>query len=160
MRTSRQNRWVHVSLLAFRSDRVTDSAPLILHASAVAFGACGLLIIGKSGAGKSTLALQLMSIGAKLVADDRVEVTRAVEGGLVLSAPRPLSGLIEARGLGVLAAEPVRAIARAVIDLDAVETERIPAPKEIVIASETLRCIAKVESPAFPAMVRLEFAGY
>ncbi len=139
---------------------MVDSEPLLLHASAVAFGSCGILIIGKSGAGKSSLALQLMSIGAKLVADDRVEITRFPEGGLLLGSPQSLNGLIEARGLGVLTADPVRAVARAVVDLDEVETERIPEPKEIVIASETLCCIAKVESPAFPAMVRLKFAGY
>lgn len=116
--------------------------------------------MGKPGSGKSTLALQLIGIGAKLVADDRVLVTPVAEGGLLLSAPESLSGLIEARGMGVLTAELVPAYARCVVDLDEVETERVPEPKEIVIASEGLRCFAKVESPAFPAMLRLNLVGY
>lgn len=104
--------------------------------------------------------MQLIAIGARLVADDRVKISPVAEGGLLLGVPSTLSGLIEARGLGVLMTEPTQAIARAVVDLDEVETDRIPEPKEIVIASETLRRIAKVESPAFPAMLRLELAGY
>ena len=100
-----------------------------------------------------------MSIGAKLVADDRVEVSPLREGGLHLSAPAPLSGLIEARGFGLITVKSVTAFARAVVDLDVVETERIPKPKEIVIAGETLRLFSKVESPAFPAMLRLELLG-
>ena len=116
--------------------------------------------MGTSGSGKSTLALQLIAIGAKLVADDRVEITPLPEGGLQLSAPVPLMGKIEARGFGVIAATPVTAIARAVVDLEATSQERIPAPKEIVIAGDSLRLIAKVESPAFPAMLRLDLAGY
>jgi HPr kinase/phosphorylase len=139
---------------------VGDDAPLVIHATAVAFGSSGLLIIGKSGSGKSTLALQLIAIGAKLVADDRVEITRRAEGGLHLSAPFAISGLIEARGFGVLTAEPVSALARAVVDLDTIETARIPEPKDIVIASESLQCFGKVESPAFPAMLRLHLAGF
>ena len=130
-----------------------------MHATAVAFGTTGLLITGKSGAGKSSLALQLMTIGARLVADDRVAVTPLPEGGLHISAPAQLSGLIEARGFGLIATKPVTALARAVVDLDSVETDRIPKPKEIVIAGEALRLFSKVESPAFPAMLRLELMG-
>lgn len=94
------------------------------------------------------------------MADDRVVLTPMAEGGLKLSAPDPVAGLIEARGMGILKTEPVVAYARAVVDLDTVETERLPQPKEIVIAGEPLRLFAKVESPAFPAMLRLELAGY
>lgn len=126
----------------------------------MAFGRHGLLIQGAPGSGKSTLALQLMAIGARLVADDRTVVEPLAEGGLRLSAPKQISGLIEARGMGLLTADPVVAYARAVVDLDTVETDRIPHPKETVIAGEPLRVFSKVESPAFPAMLRLELAGY
>ena len=37
----------------------------------------GLLILGPSGAGKSALALQLIALGARLVADDRTDRDRA-----------------------------------------------------------------------------------
>lgn len=46
-----------------------------LHASAVALGPRGLLILGAAGAGKTTLALALVALGAELVADDRVLVS-------------------------------------------------------------------------------------
>jgi HPr kinase/phosphorylase len=102
------------------------TAPLVLHASAVAVAGRALLIRGASGAGKSALALEMMGLGARLVADDRVIVTRDTDG-LSLSAPEPIRGLIEARGLGLLRAE-VSGQARlvAVIDLDVAETERLP----------------------------------
>lgn len=48
-----------------------------IHASCVAIGAKGVLILGESGAGKSDLALRLMDEGARLVADDRTELYAA-----------------------------------------------------------------------------------
>ncbi len=47
------------------------SDPVNIHASCVAIGNKGVLLLGKSGAGKSDLALRLIDGGAKLVADDR-----------------------------------------------------------------------------------------
>ena len=60
----------------------------------------GLLIRGPSGAGKSTLSLQLLARGLRLVADDRVILFRSGDR-LFGKAPKPLYGLIEARGFGV-----------------------------------------------------------
>lgn len=62
----------------------------------------GVLIEGPSGSGKSDLALRALDAGWSLVADDRVLVW-ACEGRLYGRAPDPIEGLIEARGLGVLA---------------------------------------------------------
>jgi HPr kinase/phosphorylase len=73
-----------------------------IHASCVAIGAKGVLILGESGAGKSDLALRLIDDGARLVADDRTELYLA-RGGLYARAPKTIAGLIEARGLGVVA---------------------------------------------------------
>ena len=47
----------------------------MLHATTVALAGQGVLILGPSGSGKSGLALQLMAMGAELVADDRTIVT-------------------------------------------------------------------------------------
>ena len=47
-----------------------------LHASCIAVHGRGVLILGPSGAGKSSLALQLMALGADLVADDMIEPVR------------------------------------------------------------------------------------
>ena len=77
-----------------------------LHATAVIYGECGVVILGASGAGKSSLALALISqarllgrFGA-LVGDDRVWV-EAVNGRLLLSGAPHVAGLIERRGLGL-----------------------------------------------------------
>lgn len=131
---------------------------VILHASAVALENRGLLIRGKTGSGKSTLALQLIGLGATLIADDRVVCTPR-DGVLFLSVPDAIRGRIEARGLGLLAAPSATAIARAVVDLDRTETERLPYGREIVIAGVPLPLLSKVESPAFPTMLRLWLHG-
>ncbi|MDA3887407.1 MAG: serine kinase, partial [Allgaiera sp.] len=66
-----------------------DSGPegeSILHASCVALDGRGVLILGPSGAGKSGLALQLMALGARLVADDRTRLNPRA-GRLIARAP-------------------------------------------------------------------------
>jgi serine kinase of HPr protein (carbohydrate metabolism regulator) len=61
----------------------------------------GVLIEGPSGSGKSDLALRALDHGFRLVADDRVELWTT--GGVLWGrAPDVLSGLLEARGLGVM----------------------------------------------------------
>jgi HPr kinase/phosphorylase len=95
-----------------------------LHASAVAVGGRGVLLLGPSGAGKSALALALIGRGAALVADDRVTLTRA-GGALIARAPAPLAGLIEARGVGLLR---LPAMAEAPLGL-AVDLGRAPAAR-------------------------------
>lgn len=101
----------------------------VLHASAVAFGpAGGVLIEGPSGSGKSTLALALIAAGADLVADDRTLVF-AQGGALYARAPRTIAGLIELRGLGLLR-RAARGLARLrlVVTLGAPDAPRLPAP--------------------------------
>ena len=71
-----------------------------LHASCVAVGGSGVLILGESGEGKSDLSLRLIDRGAMLVADDQVELTRK-DNMISACAPESLSGLIEARGAGI-----------------------------------------------------------
>jgi HPr kinase/phosphorylase len=73
-----------------------------IHASCVAIGQKGVLILGDSGAGKSDLALRLIDDGARLVADDRAELYLA-HGALCARPPKSIAGLIEVRGLGVIA---------------------------------------------------------
>ncbi|WP_331459605.1 HPr kinase/phosphorylase [Paracoccus liaowanqingii] len=70
-----------------------------LHATTVALEGRGLVILGPSGSGKSGLALELMAVGAVLVADDRTDL-RLQQGRLIAQAPPALSGRIEARGWG------------------------------------------------------------
>jgi HPr kinase/phosphorylase len=98
-----------------------------IHAGCVCLDGRGLLILGPSGAGKSSLALELMTLGARLVADDRCLLAPDPAGGLRASCPPPLRGLIEVRGVGILRAPAVEQTALAlVVDLGQAETERLP----------------------------------
>lgn len=62
----------------------------------------GVLISGESGLGKSELALELISRGHGLVADDVVEITRVAPGVLEGRCPPLLANMLEVRGLGLL----------------------------------------------------------
>jgi serine kinase of HPr protein (carbohydrate metabolism regulator) len=111
-----------------------ESATATVHASAVLIGNRAALIRGPAGAGKTRLALALISAGraghirfARLVADDRVEIT-ACHGRLLLRPPATLAGLIEVRGVGIRRTDyESAALAGWVIDLDAPDAERMPA---------------------------------
>ena len=62
----------------------------------------GVLITGESSVGKSELALELISRGHRLVADDAPEFTRTGPDVLDGRSPSILQGFMEVRGLGVL----------------------------------------------------------
>lgn len=62
----------------------------------------GVLITGESGVGKSELALELISRGHGLVADDVVEISRIATKTLEGRCPPLLKDFLEVRGLGVL----------------------------------------------------------
>lgn len=62
----------------------------------------GVLISGESGLGKSELALELISRGHGLVADDVVELTRIGPQAIEGKCPPLLRNLLEVRGLGLL----------------------------------------------------------
>jgi HPr kinase/phosphorylase len=72
-----------------------------IHATAVAIGAEGVLLIGPSGCGKSDLALRLLDEGAMLIADDRVDL-RLDGDGVIASSPANIAGMLEVRGLGIV----------------------------------------------------------
>lgn len=58
--------------------------------------------MGKSGSGKSDLALRLIAMGAQLVADDRTDLF-VKKGILYAKAPSRIAGLLEVRGVGIIA---------------------------------------------------------
>lgn len=62
----------------------------------------GVLITGDSGVGKSELALELISRGHGLVADDVVELARIAPTTLEGRCPGMLQDYLEVRGLGLL----------------------------------------------------------
>jgi HPr kinase/phosphorylase len=130
------------------------AAEIVLHASAVAFGARAVLIRGRSGSGKSALALRLMALGGTLVSDDRTRVSGAGDAP-VARAPETIRGLIEARGVGILDADTVdSAEIVLVVDLDRTETERLPPRRTTELAGHHVELIHGRESAHFPAAVR------
>lgn len=117
----------------------SPAAECVLHATCVAAGGRGLLVLGQSGAGKSSLAIRLIALGASLVADDRVMI-RSEGGVLVARCPNPdLAGVIEARGIGLLNAPAVSEVKLALaLDLDQSEGERLPPERELPLLGLTL----------------------
>ncbi|HEY8949585.1 MAG TPA: HPr kinase/phosphatase C-terminal domain-containing protein [Rhizomicrobium sp.] len=150
-----------------------------IHASCVllgdagkVFGALedtGVLLLGESGKGKSDLALRLIERGAKLVADDRCEIS-ARDGALYARAPKSLAGLIEVRGAGIVAL-PFATEARIALAVEMMEegyvprmpqTERYMTPPEIVIQEDErppLIWLAPFEASA-PAKVAIAAAAF
>ena len=126
---------------------------MTIHASCVALGDVGVLILGASGSGKSALSLQLMSLGASLVSDDRT-VLDLVDGEILASPPATIAGLIEARGVGVLYAHHIGSVpVRLVVDLNLTETQRLPVARTTRLLEKELPCLHKVEGPHFPAAI-------
>ena len=62
----------------------------------------GVLLLGESGIGKSELALDLVSLGHRLVADDMVFLRRRREGSVYGHVSERLMHHIEIRGLGII----------------------------------------------------------
>ena len=73
-----------------------------LHGVFMEIYSIGVLITGDSGAGKSELALELVTRGHRLVADDAPEFTQIAPDVLDGTCPELLQDMLEVRGLGVL----------------------------------------------------------
>ena len=88
------------SLRYFLSKNTADSTSM--HGVLMDVLGMGVLISGDSGLGKSELALELISRGHGLVADDVVEIDRIGPNSLEGRCPPLLQGLLEVRGLGLI----------------------------------------------------------
>lgn len=75
---------------------------LTLHGVFLDVHAHGVLLTGRSGIGKSELALELITRGHQLVADDAPDFFRITPIRLLGRCPELLQDLLEVRGLGVL----------------------------------------------------------
>jgi serine kinase of HPr protein (carbohydrate metabolism regulator) len=111
-----------------------------LHASCVAIEGRAVLIEGLSGSGKSDLALRLIDRGAVLVSDDYT-IVRRVAGKLTASAPPNITGLIEARGVGLVSMPFESDVAVALIVTLSGAIERLP-------DDTSVRTIAGIAVPA------------
>jgi HPr kinase/phosphorylase len=103
-----------------------------IHAGCVLIGEKAVLITGSSGAGKSSLARELLAAArqrgrfGRLVSDDRTRL-EARHGRLIARPVEAISGLIEVRGLGLVAAEHEAAgVVGLLVELWADEPPRLP----------------------------------
>jgi HPr kinase/phosphorylase len=80
----------------------TMAPRLTLHGVLLEVFSIGVLITGEAGSGKSELALELISRGHRLVADDAPEFTLIAPDVIDGACPELLQDLLEVRGLGVL----------------------------------------------------------
>jgi HPr kinase/phosphorylase len=92
-----------------------------LHGVLLEIYGLGVLLIGESGVGKSESALDLITRGHSLVADDRVQVKRYPNGELVGYSEGPLRHHMELRGIGIINVQDLFGLAsvrdRTTIDL-------------------------------------------
>ncbi len=98
--TPQQSASVIDSLRLYVSRQLAET--ITLHGVFMDVLGMGVMITGDSGVGKSELALELISRGHGLVADDVVEVSRVTPDALEGRCPELLKDFLEVRGLGLL----------------------------------------------------------
>ena len=90
-------------------DKLT--APVSFHGGLVSVNGVGTLILGNSGAGKSDCALELVSRGGQLVADDMVQVCKNRQGNLVGKAKGLTQCHLDICGVGIVDIERLFGVA-------------------------------------------------
>lgn len=124
-----------------------------IHASCISLGGRGILFLGDSGAGKSDLSLRMItSFGAKLVADDRVDI-KITNDKVIAAAPDILKGLLEVRGVGIISLPPQDSVeVNLVVNLTTAQLERLPEKSFYEIAGVSLPQISlnpfEISAPA------------
>ena len=123
---------------AERLSRQVSGASILVHATSLLLGAAAapfggphdiaVLLLGASGSGKSDLALRLIAAGARLVSDDQTSLS-VEQGRLVARAPERLTGLLEIRGVGIVAVGAAQSGPIAlVVKLQSEPPDRLPEP--------------------------------
>jgi serine kinase of HPr protein (carbohydrate metabolism regulator) len=129
----------------------------LLHATAIAIGGNGILLLGPSASGKSDLALRMIDRGALLISDDAVPVDVSNAPPLLTAAPN-IEGKLEVRGVGICSVAFVRSAPLRLAARLSNEVERIPASR----LSETI-CgfvvpLVRIAPFEVSAAIKLEFA--
>lgn len=96
----KQCRKVINGLGQYLTKRLSDST--VIHGVLMEVLGIGVLITGESSIGKSELALELISRGHTLVADDAPEFRRIAHNTIEGSCPPLLRDFLEVRGLGII----------------------------------------------------------
>jgi len=87
---------LHYYLASLFAEAVT------LHGVFMEINAIGVLITGPSGIGKSELALELITRGHRLIADDAPQFSRIAPDIINGTCPEALRDFLEVRGLGII----------------------------------------------------------
>ncbi len=113
-----------------------------------------VMITGPSGSGKSALALELIGLGAQLVADDLSQIVLQ-DGAPFVIAPPELPGVIEARGVGLINVPHCpKARLQLVVDMGQIEMARLPAsPAFTEVNGCAIECLFRVDAPYFAIAV-------
>ena len=114
-------------LLQYHLSRLLGDSK-IMHGVFMEVMGIGVLLTGPSGIGKSELALELISRGHRLIADDAPEFRRSAPKTIRGRSPALLKDFLEVRGLGVL---NIRAMFG---DNSIVETKRL----QLIVHIDTL----------------------
>jgi HPr kinase/phosphorylase len=75
---------------------------MMIHGSLLDVQGVGTLLLGPSGIGKSECALELLSRGHRLVADDVLEIREVGNDRVLGTAPERVRHFMEIRGLGIV----------------------------------------------------------
>jgi serine kinase of HPr protein (carbohydrate metabolism regulator) len=133
---------------------------IVVHATCVDIDGGAVLQRGPFAAGKSDIALRMIDAGAKLVADDKMQLA-AVRGELIASAPPQLSDKMEVCGLGIFDLGDSQLLPRARVTLVAdlgpsADVARLPhrTSRRLDDTDVPLVGLAALESSA-PAKIRM-----
>ncbi len=115
----------------------------------------GVLITGESGSGKSELALELVTRGHRLVADDAPEFTQIAPDVVDGTCPELLQDLLEVRGLGILNIREMfgdtsvkrNKYLRLIVHLEAQDPQSAPKPIDRLYGDVGMRRVLELDVP-------------